>query len=243
MVGLIPLFAVEVISTETLKNNPEFEERMSWFLRHRPDLAQLVSRWYEEGKEDKHLLSLLRGHRMKRLLHRMLDESAFLSEYGVRSLSKEYEAQPFRFAEEGVELIVQYLPGESDSYTYGGNSNWRGPIWMPMNFLVIESLRKFHYFYSDDFRVEYPTGSGKLYSLKEIGTELANRLLKIFLKDENGRRAVAGNNEKLQKDPHFADLIHFHEYFHGEHGKGLGAAHQTGWSGLVANLIKMKNYE
>jgi hypothetical protein len=241
MVGLIPLFAVEVISTETLKNNPAFEKRMSWFLRHRPDLAQLVSRWFEEGKENKHLLSLLRGHRMKRLLSRMLDESEFLSDYGVRSLSKAYEKQPFVFRKEGVELSVKYLPGESDSYTYGGNSNWRGPIWLQMNFLMIESLRKFHYFYSDDFRIEYPTRSGEFYSLKEVGTKLAERLLKIFLKDENGRRAVNGNNEKMQTDPYFRDLIQFHEYFHGDNGKGLGAAHQTGWTGLVANLIKMKN--
>lgn len=241
MVGLIPLFAVEVISTETLKNNPAFEKRMSWFLRHRPDLAQLVSRWSEEGQGNKHLLSLLRGHRMKRLLSRMLDETEFLSEYGVRSLSKQYEHDPFVFRKDGVELRVNYLPGESDSYTYGGNSNWRGPVWMQMNFLMIESLRKFHYFYSDDFRIEYPTRSGNYYSLKEVGTKLAERLLKIFLKDENGRRAVFGANEKLQTDPHFNDLIQFHEYFHGDNGKGLGAAHQTGWTGLVANLIKMKN--
>ncbi|SFO57873.1 Glycosyl hydrolase family 63 C-terminal domain-containing protein [Chitinophaga sp. YR627] len=241
MVGLIPLFAVEVISTETLKNNPAFEKRMSWFLRHRPDLAQLVSRWNEEGQGNKHLLSLLRGHRMKRLLSRMLDETEFLSEYGVRSLSKQYEHDPFVFCKDGVELRVNYLPGESDSYTYGGNSNWRGPVWMQMNFLMIESLRKFHYFYSDDFRIEYPTRSGEYYSLKEVGTKLAERLLKIFLKDENGRRAVFGANEKLQTDPYFNDLIQFHEYFHGDNGKGLGAAHQTGWTGLVANLIKMKN--
>ncbi|WP_223233342.1 glucosidase [Chitinophaga sp. CF418] len=242
MVGLIPLFAVEVISTETLKNNPAFEKRMSWFLRHRPDLAQLVSRWNEEGKGNKHLLSLLRGHRMKKLLSRMLDETEFLSPYGVRSLSKNYdENSPFTFCQDGVELSVKYLPGESDSYTYGGNSNWRGPVWMQMNFLMIESLRKFHFFYSDDFRIEYPSRSGKFYSLKEVGTLLACRLLKIFLKDENGRRAVFGNNEKLQHDPHFKDNILFFEYFHGENGKGLGASHQTGWTGLVANLIKMKN--
>lgn len=240
MVGLIPLFAVEVISTETLKNNPAFEARMSWFLRHRPDLAQLVSRWYEEGKENKHLLSLLRGHRMKRLLRRMLDEQEFLGEFGVRSLSKYYEDHPFLFCKDGVELTLRYLPGESDSYTYGGNSNWRGPVWMQMNFLMIESLRKFDYFYTEDFRIEFPTRSGKYYSLKEVGHMLAERLLKVFLKDENGRRPVAGNNEKFQSDPHFKDLILFHEYFHAETGKGLGASHQTGWTGLIANLIKMK---
>jgi hypothetical protein len=241
LVGLIPLFAVEVINKAALDKNPVFAQRMDWFLRHRPDLAQLVSRWYEEGKENKHLLSLLRGHRMKRLLHRMLDETEFLSEYGIRSLSKKYEENPFKFTEGGTELTVKYVPGESDTYTYGGNSNWRGPVWIQMNFLLIESLRKFHYFYSDDFRIEYPTHSGKYYSLKEVGTLLADRLLKIFRKDENGRRPVHGNNDKLQHDPHFQDLLQFHEYFHGDNGKGLGAAHQTGWTGLVANMIKMKH--
>jgi hypothetical protein len=171
----------------------------------------------------------------------MLDETAFLSDYGVRALSKEYQDNPYKLTQRGVELTLKYAPGESDSFTYGGNSNWRGPIWLQMNFLIIESLRKFHFFYTDDFKIEYPTGSGKFISLKEVGTELAGRLLKIFLKDENGKRAVFGNNEKYQKDPHFADLILFHEYFHGDNGKGIGASHQTGWTGLVANLIKMKN--
>jgi hypothetical protein len=241
MVGLIPLFAVEVISKETLDNHPVFAQRMSWFLRHRPDLSKLVSRWDETGKEEKHLLSLLRGHRMKRLLSRMLDETEFLSEYGIRSLSKRYEANPYCLKEGEAELTVKYTPGESDTNIYGGNSNWRGPIWMPMNFLIIESLRKFHYFYTDDFRIEYPTASGNYYSLKEVGNELADRLLKIFLKDGQGRRAMLGNNEKMQTDPHFADLVLFHEYFHGDSGKGLGASHQTGWSGLIANLIRMRN--
>jgi hypothetical protein len=243
MVGLIPLFAVEVITKQTLDNNPVFAGRMDWFLRHRPDLASLVSRWQEEGKENKHLLSLLRGHRMKRLLSRMLDEEEFLSNYGVRSLSRKYYDNPYQLREDGTELTVKYAPGESDSYTYGGNSNWRGPIWLQMNFMAIESLRKFHFFYTDDFRIEYPTRSGQYYSLKEVGTMLADRLLKIFMKDENGRRAVFGNNEKLQTDPHFQDLILFHEYFHGDNGKGLGASHQTGWTGLIANLIMMKNKE
>ncbi|AXY77981.1 glucosidase [Paraflavitalea soli] len=241
MVGLIPLFAVEVITEETLQNNPVFAERMQWFLDHRPDLALLVSRWYEDGKGDVHLLGLLRGHRMKRLLARMLDETEFLSKYGVRSLSKKYGEQPYSIHINGGELKVQYVPGESDSDMYGGNSNWRGPIWMPMNFLLIESLRKYHFYYSDDFKIEYPTASGHYLSLKEVGTELANRLLKIFLPDEQGRRAVFGANEKMQTDPHFKDHILFHEYFHGDTGKGLGASHQTGWTGLIANLIIMKN--
>lgn len=241
MVGLIPLFAVEVITKETLDKNPIFAERMEWFLKHRPDLASLVSRWYEGGNEDKHLLSLLRGHRMKRLLNRALDETEFLSHYGIRSLSKKYENNPYYINGESAEEAIHYLPGESDSGMYGGNSNWRGPIWFPMNFLIIESLRKFHFFYTDDFRIEYPTASGKYISLKEVGTELAERLLSIFMKDKDGNRPVYGTNQKLQKDPNFNQYLLFHEYFHGDNGKGLGASHQTGWSGLMANLITMKN--
>ncbi|MDB5249272.1 MAG: hypothetical protein JWQ40_3666 [Segetibacter sp.] len=240
MVGLIPLFAVEVISNETLKNNPEFAKRMQWFLKHRPDLASLVSRWDEEGKDEKHLLSLLRGHRMKRLLSHMLDETDFLSEFGVRSMSKKYEKNPYVFKADGSEVTLRYTPGESDGNMFGGNSNWRGPVWLPMNYLIIESLRKFHYYYTDDFRVEYPTGSGEFYSLKEIADELIKRLMKIFAKDRSGKRAVFGDNEKLQNDPHFNNYLLFHEYFHGDTGKGLGASHQTGWTGLIANLIMMK---
>lgn len=241
MVGLIPLFAVEVITKETLDKNPVFAQRMEWFLNHRPDLASLVSRWYEGGKEDKHLLSLLRGHRMKRLLCRAFDETEFLSAYGIRSLSKKHENHPFFIHGESPEEAVHYLPGESDSGMYGGNSNWRGPIWFPMNYLIIESLRKFHFFYSDDFKIEYPANSGSYLSLKDAGTELAGRLLRLFLKDKDGNRPVFGENKKMQTDPHFNQYILFHEYFHGDNGKGLGASQQTGWTGLIANLIMMKS--
>jgi hypothetical protein len=241
MVGLIPLFAVEVITKDTLDKNPIFAQRMEWFLKHRPDLAKLVSRWYEGGIEDKHLLSLLRGHRMKRLLSRAFDQTEFLSPYGIRSLSKKYENNPYYIDGESPGEAIHYLPGESDSAMYGGNSNWRGPIWFPMNFLIIESLRKFHFFYTDDFRIEYPTASGKYISLKEAGTALACRLLSIFMKDKDGKRPVYGTNQKLQTDPFFNQYFLFHEYFHGDNGKGLGASHQTGWTGLIANLITMKN--
>jgi len=241
MVGLIPLFAVEVITKETLDNNPVFAERMNWFLRHRPDLAMLVSRWYEEGTADTHLLGLLGGHRMKRLLSHMLDETEFLSDYGVRSLSKRYEKKPYTIHVNGSSWTVPYVPGDSDCDMYGGNSNWRGPVWMPMNFLLIESLRKYHFYYSDDFKIEYPTASGHYLTLKQVGNEIACRLLRIFKRDEQGKRAVFGDNDKLQHDPHFKDYILFHEYFHGDSGKGLGASHQTGWTGLIANLIIMKN--
>lgn len=237
MVGLVPLFAVEVIKEETLRRLPQFAERMQWFLDHRPDLASLVSRWTEPGSENKHLLSLLRGHRMKRILHRMLNEQEFLSNYGVRSLSKYYEEKPFIFPTDGTEIIVKYLPGESDSSMFGGNSNWRGPIWMPMNYLIIQSLIRFNDYFSDDFVVEYPTGSGNMLSLIEIANGLSERLINLFKLDKNDRRACFGNDELLQSDPHFKDYLIFNEYFHGDDGRGLGASHQTGWTALIANLI------
>ena len=238
MVGLIPLFAVEVIKDETLKKLPAFATRMQWFLKHRPDLADLVSRWTEKGEGDKHLLSLLRGHRITKILSRMLSEKEFLSDYGIRSLSKHYEEKPFIFQTRREELIVKYLPGESDSSMFGGNSNWRGPIWMPVNYLIIRSLMRFHDYYSDDFIIEYPTGSGEYKHLKEIAMSLSQRLISIFKRDENGRRACFGNHEKLQHDPHFKDYLFFNEYFNGDTGKGLGALNQTGWTALLANLIQ-----
>jgi hypothetical protein len=237
MVGLVPLFAVEVIKEETLRRLPLFAERMQWFLDHRPDLASLVSRWREPGSENKHLLSLLRGHRMKRILHRMLNEQEFLSDYGIRSLSKHYEEKPFIYPTEGAEIIVKYLPGESDSSMFGGNSNWRGPIWMPMNYLIIQSLIRFNDYFSEDFVVEYPTGSGNMQSLFEIANGLSDRLIGLFKLDKNKKRACFGNNELLQSDPFFKDYLIFNEYFHGDDGRGLGASHQTGWTALVANLI------
>jgi hypothetical protein len=238
MIGIIPLFAVEVIKDETLKKLPQFAAHMQWFLDNRPDLANLVSRWTEKGTNDKHLLSLLRGHRMKRILSRMLDETEFLSDFGVRSLSKTYQAAPFVFDTGRTKLCVSYIPGESDSGMFGGNSNWRGPVWMPVNFLIIRSLLRFHDYYSDDFKVEYPTGSGSFLSLKQIAAELGKRLVSIFKQNDAGRRPCYGGNEMLQTDPHFKDLLLFNEYFHGDDGKGLGASHQTGWTALVANLIQ-----
>jgi hypothetical protein len=241
MVGLIPLFAVEVIKDETLKKLPLFAGRMEWFLKNRPDLATLVSRWTEKGTDDKHLLSLLRGHRMKRILFRMLSEAEFLSDYGIRSMSKVYADEPYLFTSDNAELTVRYLPGESDSGMFGGNSNWRGPVWMPVNYLIVRSLLRFHDYYSDDFRVEYPTGSGNMLSLREIAMALSERLVGIFKRDALGKRAFFGDHEKLQNDPHFKDYLWFNEYFHGDSGKGLGASHQTGWTALVANLIDCKH--
>jgi hypothetical protein len=237
MVGLIPLFAVEVLDTELLKKVPEFTARLQWFLNYRPDLARLVSRWTDMGRGETHLLSLLRGHRMKCLLRRMLDETEFLSDYGVRALSRIHKDQPYTFAVNGMQLSVTYQPGESDSGLFGGNSNWRGPIWMPVNYLLVESLRTFHLYYGDDFKVECPAGTGMMVSIREVADELTRRLNNLVLRDASGNRAVLGNERKFQIDPHFRDYVPFHEYFHGDSGRGVGASHQTGWTGLLAMLL------
>jgi hypothetical protein len=237
MVGLIPLFAVEVLDEELFDANPEFTERLDWFLNNRPDLANLISRWGERGKNQRHLLSLLRGHRMKRLLKRMLDEREFLSPYGVRALSKIYDAEPYKFYLQGKEFTVKYTPGESDNTMFGGNSNWRGPVWFPVNFLLIESLQRFHHYYGEDFKVEHPTGSGQMLTLNEIADDLSKRLVNIFKKDTLGNRPVYNHYYKMQNDPNFNKYVLFYEYFHGDDGRGVGASHQTGWTGLVAKLI------
>jgi hypothetical protein len=241
MVGLIPLFAVEILDEEVFESNPEFTERLEWFLKYRPDLANLISRWAEKGRKERHLLSLLRGHRMKRILKRMLDESEFLSPYGIRALSKVYDAKPYKFNSNGTELSVKYIPGESDSSMFGGNSNWRGPIWFPVNFLLIESLQRFHQYYGEDFKVEHPTGSGQMRTLYEISDDLSARLVSIFTKDHEGKRAVYNHDKRMQLDPDFNKYILFYEYFHGDSGRGVGASHQTGWTGLVAKLIQRMN--
>jgi hypothetical protein len=237
MVGLIPLFAVETLEHELLEQLPEFYARLEWFLNYRPDLAKLVSRWKVCGHRERHLLSLLRGHRMKCLLRRMLDEMEFLSEFGVRALSKHHEREPYFFHNNGDAFRVGYEPGESLSGLFGGNSNWRGPIWMPVNYLLIESLQKFHHYYGDDFRVECPTGSGNFLTINQIADELAQRLNRLFLKGPDGQRPVQKYHPKLATDPHFRDYVLFHEYFHGDNGRGVGASHQTGWTGLVAKLL------
>jgi len=237
MVGLIPLFAVETLEPEHLAKLPGFAERLRWYLDHRPELASLVSRWNEPGRGERSLLSLLRGHRVKCLLRRMLDESEFLSDYGVRSLSRWHRDHPYVFEGQGTRLSVRYDPAESTTACFGGNSNWRGPIWFPVNYLIIESLQKFHYYYGDDFRVECPTGSGTMLTLGEVATELSRRLTKLLLRGADGRRPVFGASEKLQQDPHFRDLLRFSEYFDGDTGRGLGAEHQTGWTALVSKLL------
>ncbi len=238
MVGLIPLFAVEVLEPELFKELPEFACRMDWFLEHRPELAKWVSRWQECGAGERRLLSLLRGHRMKCLLRRALDETEFLSDHGLRALSKAHEREPYRLDSGGQTSEVSYWPAESQDGLFGGNSNWRGPIWMPLNYLLIESLQKFHHYYGDDFKVECPTGSGRFITINEVADELARRLTRLFLKGADGQRPVLKYHPKLAADPHFRDYMLFHEYFHGDTGRGAGASHQTGWTGLVAKLLQ-----
>ncbi len=237
-VGLIPLFAVEVIDHDMLMKMPQFQKRLEWFLSNRPHLANLVSRWDAEGVTQKHLLSLLRGHRMKRILKRMLDETEFLSDYGIRALSKYHKDHPYIFSMDGETARVDYTPGESTTDLFAGNSNWRGPIWMPLNYLIIESLQRFHYYYTDDFKVECPTGSGSYLSLLQVADLLSQRLANLFVPDANGRRAVFGDYPKLQTNEHFKNYILFYEYFHGDTGRGVGASHQTGWTGLIAKLLQ-----
>jgi len=237
IVGLIPLIAAEVLDENDITNNPIFSNRMKWFAENRPDLAGLVSRWGETKTPGKHLVSLLRGYRMKSLLKYLLDENEFLSKYGIRSVSKFHFDNPYRVAIDGIQFSIKYTPAESDSGLFGGNSNWRGPIWMPINYLLIESLHKFYQYYGDDFKIECPTGSGNFMNLQQVAEDLYSRLSNLFLRDDEGRRAVYGDYQKMQTDPDFKDYILFHEYFDGDTGRGMGASHQTGWTGLIATCL------
>jgi len=237
LVGLIPLLAVETIDPELLEGLPHFKARMDWFLTHRPNLASLVSRWQEPGAGERRLLALVRGHRMKCLLRRMLDPTEFLSDHGVRALSRYHAEHPYTLDVNGSRYTVAYEPAESRSGLFGGNSNWRGPVWFPVNFLLIETLQKFHHYYSDDFLVECPTGSGQMLTLWQISQELASRLMGLFLRGPDGRRPVYGGNELLQRDPRWRDYLLYYEYFNGDDGAGVGASHQTGWTAVVAKLI------
>jgi len=237
MVGLIPLFAVAVVDGALLQKLPGFGERMRYFHEQRSDLAMLISRWSEPGADGRHLLSLMRVFRMTKVLERMLDETEFLSPHGVRAVSRRYLDHPYEFEYGGQQYGMKYAPAESESGLFGGNSNWRGPVWMPVNFLLVESLRRFHSYYGNDFKIECPVGSGQQLTLGEVADHLCRRLIGLFLRDQDGRRPVFNDCATFQTDPHFRDLILFHEYFDGDTGRGLGAGHQTGWTGLVANLI------
>ncbi len=238
MVGLIPLFAVETLEPERLEHLPAFKRRLDWFIEHRPDLSASVASMDTPGRGARRLLSVLDTTRLRRVLAVMLDEREFLSPHGVRALSRAHLDQPYVLRVNGTAHSVGYEPGESTTGLFGGNSNWRGPIWFPVNFLLIESLQKFHHYLGDGFTVECPTGSGRMLTLWEVAAELSRRLSRMFLPDASGRRPINGTLEKFHTDPHWRDLILFHEYFHGDTGAGLGASHQTGWTALVAKLLQ-----
>ncbi|MBS0560390.1 MAG: glucosidase [Proteobacteria bacterium] len=237
LVGLLPMLAVEVLDGAVEGRLPEFANRLRWFLRHRPDLAGLISRWAEPGMAERGLLSMLRGHRLKKLLERMLDETEFLSPYGVRSMSRAHLAAPFVLELDGQRFGVDYEPGESQSGAFGGNSNWRGPIWLPANALLIDALRKFDSYYGPEFTVECPVGSGRMLNLAQVADELSRRVIALFAKDADGARASL-RGTPVPRAAGAEEALLFHEFFHGDNGLGLGASHQTGWTGLVALLIQ-----
>jgi len=238
MVGLIPLFAVETLEPELIARLPGFQRRMQWFLDNVPSFAPRVDSSQSSPIGVRRLLSLVDRKQLVKVLSYLVDKGEFFSPHGIRALSKFHAAHPYLLSLNGNQYRVDYEPGESQSGLFGGNSNWRGPIWFPMNFLMIESLQKFHHYYGDDFRVECPSGSGQQMTLWEVSAEISRSLTHIFLRGENGRRPVYGANEKFQSDPWWRDLILFYEYFHGDTGTGLGASHQTGWTGLVAKLLE-----
>jgi len=237
MVGLIPLFGVETLDPELMDKLPGFKRRMQWFIENRPELSEHIE---AEATDDgpRRFLALVNRHRLKRVLRYMLDENEFLSPYGIRALSRYHADHPYKVAVNGTEYRVDYEPAESRTDLFGGNSNWRGPVWFPVNFLLVESLQKFHYFLGNSYKVECPTGSGNQADLWQVAGEISQRLTRIFARNENGRRPVFGGTEKFQSDPHWRDLIPFYEYFHGDNGAGIGASHQTGWTALVAKLIQ-----
>jgi hypothetical protein len=241
MVGLIPLFAVATLEQETLQQLPNFKKRMEWFIRNRPDLKENVACMETPGVGTRRLLAIAYRDKLRRILAKMLDETEFLSPYGIRAVSKFHAEHPYVFQTETQPYQVDYEPAESTTAMFGGNSNWRGPIWFPVNYLIIESLQKFHHYLGNDFKVECPTGSGQMMNLWEVAQELSERLNRIFLKDASGNRPVYGGLEQFQTDPHWHDLILFHEYFHGDNGAGIGASHQTGWTGLIAKLIQQSH--
>jgi len=238
MVGLIPLFAVETLEPEVLDRLPDFKRRLEWFIDNRPDLTGNLACMRSHGKGERRLLSIANQEQLRRMLKYMLDENEFLSAYGIRALSRFHRDHPYELNVNGMQHRVDYEPGESTTGLFGGNSNWRGPIWFPVNFLLVESLQKFHHYLGDSFTVEFPTGSGQMMTLWEVAGELSRRMTSIFLQDGNGRRPVFGGLEKFQSDPHWRDLVLFHEYFHGDSGAGVGASHQTGWTGLVTKLMQ-----
>jgi hypothetical protein len=240
LVGLMPLLAVETLEADQVDRLPDFKRRMMWFFQNRAYLRDQgnMACIQDPGNRGRRLLSIVNRERLLRVLGPMLNETEFLSDYGIRSVSKHHQHAPYTFYVDGTSYTINYQPAESESGLFGGNSNWRGPIWFPINYLLIESLQKFHHYFGDSLKVECPTGSGRLMTLWEVATELSRRLIRLFLRDPNGRRPIYGATDTLQEDPHWRDLVLFHEYFHGDNGAGLGASHQTGWTGLVAKLLQ-----
>jgi hypothetical protein len=238
MVGLIPLFGVETLEPEIVDRLPGFKRRMQWFMDNHPDVPEHIEMTQRSARGVRRLLSLVNRKQLKRVLTRMLDETEFFSPYGIRALSRFHRDHPYEVQVNGNVSRVQYEPAESTTGVFGGNSNWRGPIWLPVNYLLVESLQKFHHYYGEDFKVKCPTHSTAEYDLWQVSTEISRRLTHIFLRGHDGRRPVAGGQELFQFDPHWKDLVLFYEYFHGDNGAGIGASHQTGWTGLVAKLIQ-----
>ena len=237
MVGIIPLFAVEILDQEVIDRLPGFTKRLEWFLENRKDLARHIS-YCEKGGQRRRLLAIPSRERLTRVLRYVLDEGEFLSPYGIRSISRVHKDHPYVFREGGGDYGVDYVPAESNTGLFGGNSNWRGPIWFPLNFLLVEALERYHYFYGDEYQVECPTGSGNFMNLREVAQEISTRLARIFLPGDDGRRPCHGHEERYANDPHWKDLVLFNEYFDGDTGRGVGATHQTGWTALVARHLE-----
>jgi len=241
LVGLIPLFAVTTIDEKSLEKLPRFKDRIDWFVNERPQLSRNLACMKGCDNNSRRLLAVVDEDRLRLLLEKMLDETEFLSDYGIRSVSKYHQENPYIFETSDETYDVTYEPAESPTKMFGGNSNWRGPIWFPINYLLIESLQKFDYYYDGNFKIECPTGSGNMMTLWEVASELERRLIKIFLPRDNGERPIYGDFSKFHNDPHWHNLLFFNEYFHGDDGAGLGASHQTGWTGLVAKLIMQRS--
>lgn len=241
IVGLLPLLAVETIEPQLLEKLPEFKMRLEWFVKHRPDLSKNVACMQTHGHGERRLLSIVDKDKLPHVLSKLLDMNEFMSPYGIRSLSKCHKDKPYIFNSDGNEYKVSYEPAESSSPLFGGNSNWRGPVWFPINYLIIESLQKLDYYYGETFKVECPTGSGNYSNLWDVAATISENLISIFKKNEQGYRPFVGGN-KLFEDDHFNDCLLFYEYFHGDNGAGIGASHQTGWTGLVAKLVQQRGH-
>jgi len=240
LVGLMPLLAVETLDHDLVERQPVFKRRLNWFFENRIYLRDSgnIACVKQPGENSRRLLSIVNRDRLVRILRPMLDENEFLSEFGIRSLSKNHKEHPYTFHADGKAHTISYQPAESEGGLFGGNSNWRGPVWFPINYLLIESLQKFHHYYGDSLKVECPTGSGHEMTLGEVAAELSLRLIRLFMHNSDGRRPIYGRQQIFQDDPHWRNLIFFNEYFHADNGAGLGASHQTGWTGLIAKLIQ-----